>query len=123
PFSPTVLSGFSSQQISDAISFLGDPNTGGYLQFATNSLNGLLDPTSGLLPSEQQSLQAQSTKEAQAITDAQARVTQLSNNLMAQMAAADALITTLQNQTQFIDGLFQISTLNSNGTIGTKSGG
>jgi flagellar hook-associated protein 2 len=122
-FDPSALSGLSSPQISDAISFLGDPNTGGYLQFATNTLNGLLDPTTGLIPNEQQSLQAQSTKEGQAINDAQDRVTQLGNNLMAQMAAADALITTLQNQTQFIDGLFQIPTLNANGTVGNSSTG
>jgi flagellar hook-associated protein 2 len=119
-FNASALTGLSSQQISDAISFLGDPNAGGYLQFATNSLNGLLDPTAGLLPNEQQSLQAQSQKEAQAINDAQDRVTLLSNNLMAQLAAADALISKLQSQAQFINGLFQISTLNANGT--TKTG-
>ena len=121
-FDPTALSGLSSQQISDAISFFGDPNAGGYLQFATNTLNSLMDPTTGLLSTEQQALQAQSTKEAQAINDAQDRVTQLGNNLMAQMAAADALISKLQNQTQFIVGLFQLPTQNSNGTFG-KSGG
>jgi flagellar hook-associated protein 2 len=122
-FDPTALSGLSSQQISDAISFLGDPNAGGYLQFATNTLNSLMDPTTGLLPTEQQSLQAQSTKEAQAINDAQDRVTQLGNNLMAQMAAADALISKLQSQTQFIVGLFQLPTQNSNGTFSTNSSG
>ena len=121
-FDPSALSGLSSQKISDAISFLGDPNAGGYLQFATNTLKGLLDPVTGLLSSQQQSLQAQSTKEAKAISDAQDRVTQLGNNLMAQMAAADALISKLQNQTQFIVGLFQLPTQNSNGTFG-KSGG
>jgi len=118
----TALSGLSSRQITDAFSFLGDPNAGGYLQAAANTLKGLLDTTTGVIPNETQSLQAQSQREAQAISAAQDRVTQMSNSLMAQMAAADALITTLQNQTQFIDGLFQIATLNANGTIGTKSG-
>jgi flagellar hook-associated protein 2 len=121
-FDPSALSGLSSQKISDAISFLGDPNAGGYLQFATSTLNGLLDPITGLLSSEQQSLQAQSTKEAKAISDAQDRVTQLGNNLMAQMAAADALISKLQSQTQFIVGLFQLPTQNSNGTFGNSGG-
>lgn len=121
-FDPSALNGLSSQQITDAISFLGDPNTGGYLQFATNTLNSLLDPVSGLLPSEQQSLQQQSQNEATAISDAQDRVNQLANNLMAQMAAADALITKLQQQTQFIVGLFNIPTINSNGSISNGSG-
>ena len=122
-FDPTALSGLSSQQVSDAISFLGDPNSGGYLQFANNTLNSLMDPTVGIIPTEQQALQTQSQNEAQAINDAQDRVNTLSNNLMAQMAAADALITKLQNQTQFIVGLFQLPTLNSNGTFGNNSNG
>ena len=122
-FNSSTLSGLTSQQLTDAIAFLGDPNTGGYLQFATNTLNGLLDPTTGVLSNEQQALQDQSTREGQAITEAQDRLTQLQTNLTAQMAAADALITTLQNQTQFIDGLFQIPTLNANGTVGSSSSG
>ncbi|HXA68442.1 MAG TPA: flagellar filament capping protein FliD [Bryobacteraceae bacterium] len=124
-FDSTALSGLSSAQISDAFSFLGDPNTGGYLQSATNTLKGLLDPTTGVIPNEAQNLQTQNQHEAQAISAAQDRVNQLNTNLTAQMAAADALIATLQNQTQFIDGLFQIPTLNSNGTIGNNgsSGG
>jgi len=121
-FDSTVLGGLSSQQISDAISFLGDPNSGGYLKFANDTLNSLTDPISGLIPSEQQSKQQQSDREAQAISDAQDRVTQLGNTLMAQMAAADALITKLQQQTQFIVGLFQIPTINSNGSISNGTG-
>jgi hypothetical protein len=42
-------------------------------------------------------------------------VNQLANNLMAQMAAADALIASLQQQNQFIEGIFQF---NSNGKSG-----
>ncbi|HWY47358.1 MAG TPA: flagellar filament capping protein FliD [Bryobacteraceae bacterium] len=124
-FDSTALSGLSSSQISDAFSFLGDPSTGGYLQSAANTLKGLLDPTTGVIPNEAQNLQTQNQHEAQAISAAQDRVNQLNTTLTAQMAAADALIATLQNQTQFIDGLFQIPTLNSNGTIGNNgaSGG
>jgi flagellar hook-associated protein 2 len=120
---PTALSGLSSQQISDAFSFLGDPNSGGYLQSAANTLTGLLDPTTGLITNEAENLQTQNTQEAQAISAAQDRVNQLNTTLTAQMAAADALIATLQNQTQFVDGLFQIPTLNANGTIGNNTSG
>jgi flagellar hook-associated protein 2 len=122
-FDPSALSGLSSQQISEAFSFLGDPSTGGYLQSAANTLTGLLDPTTGLIPNEAQNLQTQNQHEADAISAAQDRVNQLNTTLTAQMAAADALIATLQNQTQFVDGLFQIPTLNSNGTIGNNTSG
>ena len=117
-FDPTVLSGLSSQQIADAFSFLGDPNASGYLQTATTTVQSLLNPNTGVLPTETQNLQAQSQKEADAISAAQDRVTQLADSLTQQMAAADALIAKLQQQTQFIVGLFQIPTINSNGTVG-----
>jgi len=116
-FDASALSGLSSQNITDAYSFLGDPNSSGYLQAAADTLKGLLDPTTGVIPNETQSLQTQSQREAQAISAAQDRVTQLSNSLMSQLSAADALISQLQNQTQFIVGLFQIPTINSNGSI------
>jgi len=118
----TALSGLSSQQITDAFSFLGDPNTGGYLQAASDTLKGLLDPTTGVFSNELQSLQTQSQREADAISAAQDRVNQISDSLSAQMAAADALIATLQNQTQFVVGLFQLPTRNSNGTFGNSGG-
>jgi hypothetical protein len=76
-----------------------------------------------LIPNEAQNLQTQNKHEADAISAAQDRVNQLNTTLTAQMAAADALIATLQNQTQFVDGLFQIATLNSNGTIGNNTSG
>lgn len=111
------LSNLSQSQISDATKFLGDPLSGGFLKVATDTLNSLTDPVSGLVAGEQQSLQAQSQREAQAINDAQDRLLHLQTSLQAQMAAADALIASLQQQTQFIDGLFQIPTLKSNGTF------
>jgi flagellar hook-associated protein 2 len=114
-FNSSALDGLSTQQIADAISFLGDPNAGGYLKSASDTLKSVLDPISGLIPSEQQTVQKQSDRQAQAISDAQDRVNQLANNLMAQMAAADALIASLQQQNQFIEGIFQF---NSNGKSG-----
>ena len=120
-FDSTALSGLTSQQITDAFSFLGDPSTGGYLQAATSTLSGLLDPNTGSLPAETKNLQNQSQLDAQAISDAQDRVNQLATRLTQQMAEADALIAKLQQQTQFIVGLFQLPTINSNGTIGNNS--
>ena len=121
-FDSTALSGLNTQQITDAFSFLGDPNTGGYLQAATSTLSGLLDLNTGSLPAETQNLQNQSRLDAQAISDAQDRVSQLAARLTQQMAEADALIAKLQQQTQFIIGLFQLPTINSNGTIGNNNG-
>jgi flagellar hook-associated protein 2 len=116
-FDPTAVSNLTQSQITDALSFLGDPNSSGFLQFATKTLNGFTDPTNGVIATEAQAWQAQSTQDQQEINSAQARITQLQANLQAQMAKADALIATLQQQNTFLQGLFQFNTTtNPNGT-------
>ena len=106
-FSSSTLSGLSQTQINQAVSFLGDINTGGFLQSANDSLNSVIDPTTGVFSTELQNLQTQSQHEQQQITNAQATVTTLQTNLLKQMAIDDALIATLQQQSQFVTSLFQ----------------
>jgi len=112
-FDPTVTAGMSSSQISDALSFLGNANTGGFLQYANNTLDSITDPSTGVIVTDTQSLQAQNTQDQSEITNDQAQLTLLQTNLQAQMAQANALITTLQNQTTFLEGLFQADTSNN----------
>jgi len=112
-FDPTALSGLSQTQISDAMSFLGDPASGGFLQFASNTLSSINDPTVGIIATETQAKQTQIQQDQDSINETQARVTQLQTNLQNQMAAADALIATLQQQSTFLQGLFQYSTSNN----------
>jgi flagellar hook-associated protein 2 len=119
-FDPSKLNGLSQADLGQALSFLGDPLSGGFLKAANDNLNGLVDPIGGLVTGELQSLEKQSQQEAKAIADAQDRVNLLQTNLTAQMAAADALIATLQQQTQFISGLLNIPKLNANGTLSTN---
>jgi flagellar hook-associated protein 2 len=112
-FDPTAIAGLSQSQITDALSFLGSPTTGGFLQFATNTLDGITDPTTGVIATESQALQNQVNTDQTQITNDQAQVTQLQANLQAQMAASDALIATLQQQNTFLQGLFQYATSNN----------
>ena len=112
-FDPSVLSGLSQTQIQNAISFLGDPNTGGFLQFATNSLNSLTDPTNGAIALQSKAYQTQTTSDQNKLNEDNDQLTQLQNNLNAQMAQANALIATLQNENTFLQGLFQASTSNN----------
>ena len=107
------MGGLSQTQVTDALSFLGSPTGGGFLQYATNTLNGVTDPTNGVIHTEGQALQNQVNVDQQQIDSAQARITQLQANLQAQMAKADALIATLQQQNTFLQGLFQFSTSNN----------
>ena len=112
-FDPSVIAGLSPSQITDAVSFLGSPTTGGFMQYATNSLNGITDPTTGVIATESQSLQNQVNTDQTQINNDQAQITQLQANLQAQMAQADALIATLQQQNTFLQGLFQYATSNN----------
>jgi flagellar hook-associated protein 2 len=119
-FDSSTLAGLSQSQINDALTFLGDPNTGGFLQYANNTLNSITDPVSGAVVTETQSLQNQNTQDQTEITNDQQQLTLMQTNLQAQMAQANALIATLQNQTTFLQGLFQADTsTNPNaGTVG-----
>ncbi len=47
-FDSSALTGLSQSQITDALTFLGDPNSGGFLQYANNTLNSITDPVSGV---------------------------------------------------------------------------
>jgi flagellar hook-associated protein 2 len=112
-FDPTAIAGLSQTQITDALSFLGSPSSGGFLQNATSTLNGITDPTNGVIATEAQALQNQTNVDQQQINSAQDRINQLQANLQAQMAQADALIATLQQQNTFLQGLFQYGTSNN----------
>ncbi len=104
-FDPTALS--STTQFSDLKSFLGSADSGGFLQFATNLLNGIEDPTTGSIKTAIQSTSNQITHENQLISDQQDKINQLQSSLQAKMAAADAAIAQLEQQLSYFTGLFQ----------------
>jgi flagellar hook-associated protein 2 len=106
----------NSVSATDLATFLGGATTGGFLQAATNTLNGLLDTTSGLIPSEINVLNNESTQQQQQIQDEQSRITDLQNSITEQMAAADAQIAALEQQTTFLTQLF--NTMNANNNAG-----
>lgn len=109
----SALDNLSTSQVTDALSFLGDPNASGLLQFAKNTVNSLVDPTDGAIATQAQAFQDQNVRDQNRITAAQARIAQFQANMQAQMAKADALIATLQQQNTFLQGLFQFNTSNN----------
>jgi flagellar hook-associated protein 2 len=112
-FDPTVIAGLSTSQINDALTFLGDPNSSGYLQYANNVLDGVTDPVAGVIATDTQEYQTQNTADQTEINNDQAKLVAMQTNLQAQMAQANALIESLQNQTTFLEGLFQANTSNN----------
>jgi flagellar hook-associated protein 2 len=112
-FDASAISSLSQSQINDAISFLGNVNSGGYLQYANNLLNNITDPTAGVIATETQTLDNQSSNDQTQITTDQAQLTTMQTNLDNQISEANALIATLENQTTFLEGLFQADTSNN----------
>lgn len=112
-FDSSAIAGLSQSQISDALTFLGNVNSGGYLQYANNMLNGITDPGSGIIATETQTLDSQNQSDQTQITNDQAQLTLMQTNLNNQIAQANALISALENQTTFLQGLFQADTSNN----------
>jgi flagellar capping protein FliD len=88
-------------------SFLGSSTGGGWLKALTDSLNNLEDPLNGLVKTAETSLQAQITTVGKNIADKQNKVTELLTRLQAQMAAADAMLSSMEQQYSYMTAMFQ----------------
>ena len=97
-------------QFTALLTFLGSSTGSGFLQSATNALNGVEDVSNGSIKTTLASLSTQSAHEDALIATEQDRVNQLQKNLQARFSAADALIASLEQQVNFITGLFQAFT-------------
>jgi len=109
----SAISNLTQSQVSDALTFLGNVNSGGYLQYANNVLNGITNPVTGAIATETQTLDTESNSDQTQINNDQTQLTLMQTNLQNQMAQANALIATLENQTNFLEGLFQADTSNN----------
>src|SRR5580658_1178687 len=112
-FDSSAIAGLSSSQINDALTFLGGTTTGGFLEYANNTLNGITDPVAGSVATETQTLESESQNDQTQITNDQAQLALMQTSLQTQMAQANALIATLQTRTTFLEGLFQADTSNN----------
>jgi len=102
----TVLNAALTAHPQDVAAFIGSAKSGGFLKAATDTLNGLENPTTGTFQSELTQAQAQIDRKNQQITDEQSRIDLLQTNLTARISAADALIASLQNQVSYFTSLF-----------------
>ncbi len=94
-------------QIAQLASFLGSTSTSGFLKMASDSLNGLTDPVSGIFATSTATLQDSVTRDNQSISDDQARIVDMTNSLNKQMAAADAAVASLEQQYSYLAQMFQ----------------
>jgi len=114
-FNQTVFGNVSAAHPNDVSAFLGSPSTGGFLKDATDTLNGLEDPTTGTIESTMASAQTAIDNQNRKISDAQDRLDLLTASLTAKIDAADALIASLEQQQSYFTTLFtDMNAINKN---------
>jgi len=89
------------------LEFLGSSTESGFLKWATDVLDSLLDSTDGALTLTMDTLKNQISAQDDRIELEQERIDQIRQALVAQMAAADALIASLEQQAKYISDLFE----------------
>jgi len=87
--------------------FVGNSATSGFLHAATNALTSLEDPTTGIVKNAESDLQTEIGNIDTTISTKQAAVTTMATNLTNQMAQADALLSTTEQQYDYMNELFQ----------------
>lgn len=105
-FNSATFQSVASTDPTDVENFLGSTTTGGFLEDATNLLNGLEDPNTGIFTTSANAVDNQITSDNQQITETQSRITTMQNNLTAQMTQADTLIASLESQDTYYQELF-----------------
>jgi flagellar hook-associated protein 2 len=89
------------------MSFLESSSTEGFLKSATAMLDKLQDSATGVLPSAISGIAQQLVRQDQLIAENQDRIDLMRDTLMTRMAAADALIASLEQQVTIFTGLFE----------------
>lgn len=105
-FTPLNLMATELSNSAGITSFLGSATGGGFLLAATNALNGVETATTGTLKAAETGTQTQITDIGAQITTKQDQITQLQTQLTAEMTTADAAIATMEQQYNYVTGLF-----------------
>jgi len=105
-FNQFALVGADLSNSAGVDAFLGSTSSG-FLKLATDSLNSVEDSVTGILPTWSAAVQDQITNITQTIANQQARVDQMTQQMTDQISAADALIATMEQQYNYLSGMFQ----------------
>jgi flagellar capping protein FliD len=105
-YSETTLLAADFSNSSGVTDFLGSTSGGGFLKTANDAINNLEDPTKGLLKNTETNTTNQITSIGNQISTKQNQVYQLQTNLTSRMAAADALIASMEQQYSYLNSMF-----------------
>jgi flagellar hook-associated protein 2 len=106
-FDPTAFTALYNQNPASVASFFGSATSGGFLQSASDALNMVEHVDTGLLPTATAAIKNEITDTSNRIDTQQSRLNDLQTQLTQQMAAADALIASMEQQYLYISSMFQ----------------
>jgi flagellar hook-associated protein 2 len=116
-FDSSAFLSIANTNLSDVTNFLGSVSgDAGFLGAANDVLTSINDSSAGLLAQATTSITGEISTLGDQINDDQNAVNLLQQNLMSQMAAADAAISTLEQQASYFQTMFQ--TQNANAQLG-----
>jgi flagellar hook-associated protein 2 len=104
---------FEALSASAVTDFLGSAANPGFLALAEQAIAAIDAKDTGLLPSSLMSLRNQISETDRQVVANQERLEILKQRLAAQMAAADALIGQLEQQVNYMNGLFESMRINA----------
>jgi flagellar hook-associated protein 2 len=87
--------------------FLGSATGGGFLKTATDALTSVEDSVTGLLKTSETDTKSQLADLGATIAAKQAKVDAMQLQMQNQMAAADALVASMEQQYSYLSGMFQ----------------
>jgi flagellar hook-associated protein 2 len=114
-FDQTVFEETASKNVDGMLSFLGGVGKGGFLDTASTWLKQLSGGGDSLLGIAIETMDGSIRSQEKMIADSQDRIALLQDTLAARMAAADALIANMEQQVQYMNGLFEAMRSNSAG--------
>ena len=97
----------AAENYDELIAFLGKAGEGGFLNAATGIMDSLENDTNGILTTAANSINASIVAEGKHISETEDRIENLRRALTEQMAAADALIATLEQQAIYLNSMFE----------------
>ncbi len=106
------LDQWTSADTDAVIAFIGPSSGTGFRGWADAILDRVDDPGSGAMEIARDAVSEQIRRQDDAISAEQDRIAELRVSLESRMAAADALIASLEQQAQYMNGLFEAMRLN-----------
>ena len=110
----TIFNAAAGKDLKVVTEFLGSTTGDGFLKRANDTINSITDDASGLIPAMVLTVTGEITSTGVRISEQQERVDDLVESLNAQMAAADALIASLQQQATYFTNMFSAMMANQN---------